>query len=49
MNWKANEKLAGNMNFLNSLEAAEEPAAIAARFAAETEGFRIKRAGFLLY
>jgi uncharacterized protein YbbC (DUF1343 family) len=49
MNWKVNENLTGNRAVLRGLEAGEDPARIEARFAAETEAFRVRRADFLLY
>ena len=49
MDWKVNEKLVGSPAVVGALEAGEEPAAIERRFAAETQAFRLKRAGFLLY
>jgi hypothetical protein len=49
MNWTANEKLAGGKQVLTALAAAEDPARIEQRFAAETESFRQKRSEFLMY
>jgi hypothetical protein len=49
MSWVANEKLAGGRKVLAALEAGEDPARIEQQFAGDVEGFRQRRAEFLLY
>lgn len=49
MNWKANEKLAGSLPFLQALESGTDPALILRRFERDTEAFRTRRTQFLLY
>jgi uncharacterized protein YbbC (DUF1343 family) len=49
MHWKANEKLAGSLPFLQDLESGADPAVIQRRFERDTEQFRTRRTQFLLY
>ena len=49
MVWSENAKLPANKEFLAAVARAQDPPAIEQMFAADTEGFRVRRRKYLLY